>query len=135
MQLRRTYIMFERDEGVVLIDQHSAHERVLFEQFMYHLECGNAPSQRLLFPLTLHLGPAEGDAFDGCRPTLEKLGYEVESFGGHTLLVRAGAHAAPPVRRGALPARDALGARRRPRRGNRRAARAARRHRWPARPR
>jgi DNA mismatch repair protein MutL len=89
MQLRRTYIMFERDEGVVLIDQHSAHERVLFEQFMYHLECGHAPSQRLLFPLTLHLGPAEGDAFDACRPELEKLGFEVEAFGGHTLLVRA----------------------------------------------
>jgi DNA mismatch repair protein MutL len=89
LQLRRTYIMFERDEGVVLIDQHSAHERVLFEQFMHHLEGGHAPSQRLLFPLTLHLGPAEGDAFDASREWLERLGYEVESFGGHTLLVRA----------------------------------------------
>jgi DNA mismatch repair protein MutL len=89
LQLRRTYILFERDEGVVLIDQHSAHERVLFEQFMRQLEGGEAPSQRLLFPLTLHLGPAEGDAFDASRPALERLGFEVESFGGHTLLVRA----------------------------------------------
>ncbi|CAA9315461.1 MAG: DNA mismatch repair protein MutL [uncultured Gemmatimonadaceae bacterium] len=89
LQLRRTYIMFERDEGVVLIDQHSAHERVLFEQFMAQLSKGDAPSQRLLFPLTLHLGPEEGDAFDASRGALERLGYEVESFGGHTLLVRA----------------------------------------------
>ena len=89
LQLRRTYMMFERDEGVVLIDQHSAHERVLFEQFMAQLTGGHAPSQRLLFPLTLHLGPAEGDAFDASRDSLERLGFEVESFGGHTLLVRA----------------------------------------------
>ena len=89
LQLRRTYMMFERDDGVVLIDQHSAHERVLFERFMRTLECGDAPAQRLLFPLTLHLAPAEGDAFDAHRELFERLGFEVEGFGGHTLLVRA----------------------------------------------
>jgi len=89
LQLRRTYLMFERDEGVVLIDQHSAHERVLYEQFMHTLEGGQVPSQRLLFPLTLHLGPAEGEAFDANRDTLERLGFEVEGFGGHTLVVHS----------------------------------------------
>ncbi|HKW50086.1 MAG TPA: DNA mismatch repair endonuclease MutL [Gemmatimonadaceae bacterium] len=89
LQLRRTYMMFERADGVVLIDQHSAHERVLFERFMRTLECGEAPSQRLLFPLTLHLAPAEADAFDAHRDLFEKIGFEVEGFGGHTLLVRA----------------------------------------------
>ena len=89
LQLRRTYMMFERDDGVVLIDQHSAHERVLFERFMRVLECGDTPAQRLLFPLTLHLSPAEGDAFEGHRAQLERLGFEIEGFGGHTLLVRS----------------------------------------------
>jgi len=89
MQLRRTYLMFERGEGVVLIDQHSAHERILFEQFMNVLERGAAPSQRLLFPATLHLGPAEGDAFEANRDTLMKLGFEVEPFGGHSIIVSA----------------------------------------------
>ena len=89
VQLRRTYMMFERDDGVVLIDQHSAHERVLFERFMRSLECGEAPAQRLLFPLTLHLNPSEADAFEEHRAALEKLGFEVEGFGGHTLLVRS----------------------------------------------
>jgi DNA mismatch repair protein MutL len=89
LQLRRTYMMFERDDGVVLIDQHSAHERVLFERFMRALECGETPAQRLLFPLTLHLGPAEGDAFDAHRELFERLGFEVEGFGGHTLIVRS----------------------------------------------
>ena len=86
-QLRRTYIAFEHEDGLVLIDQHSAHERVLYEQFMHTLESGSAPAQRLLLPLTLHLGPAEGEAFDANREYLERLGFEVEGFGGHTLIV------------------------------------------------
>ena len=86
-QLRRTYIGFEHEDGLVLIDQHSAHERVLYEQFVRTLESGTAPAQRLLLPLTLHLGPAEGEAFDENREYLERLGFEVEGFGGHTLIV------------------------------------------------
>jgi DNA mismatch repair protein MutL len=89
LQLRRTYLLFEHDDGVVLIDQHSAHERVLYERFMGMLERGEAPSQRLLFPLTLHLTPAEGDAFEANRAMLAQLGFEVEGFGGHTLLVHS----------------------------------------------
>ena len=89
LQLRRTYITFEHDEGIVLIDQHSAHERVLYERFLRTLDRGEAPSQRLLFPITLHLGPAEGDAFDEHRELFEKLGFEIEGFGGHTLIVSA----------------------------------------------
>jgi DNA mismatch repair protein MutL len=85
VQLRRTYLMYEHDEGVVLIDQHSAHERVLFEQFM----STKPTTQRLLFPLTLHLGPAEGDAFEENREYFEQLGFEIEGFGGHSLLVRS----------------------------------------------
>jgi DNA mismatch repair protein MutL len=88
-QLQRTYLMFEHDQGVVLIDQHSAHERVLYEQFMHTLESGANPSQRLLFPMTLHLGPAESEAFELNRELFETLGFEIEGFGGHTLIVRA----------------------------------------------
>jgi DNA mismatch repair protein MutL len=89
VQLRRTYMMFEHDEGVVLIDQHSAHERILYERFMGTLERGDAPSQRLLFPMTLHLGPEESEAFDEHRAALESLGFEMDHFGGHSLLVHA----------------------------------------------
>jgi DNA mismatch repair protein MutL len=88
-QWHRTYIAFEREDGVVLIDQHAAHERVLYEKFMRSLEEGNAPSQRLLFPLTLHVSPAESEAFESHRDALARLGFEVEEFGGHTLLVHA----------------------------------------------
>ena len=86
-QLRRTWILFERDEAIVLIDQHSAHERVLYEQFMRVLERGDAPSQTLLFPMTLHLAPAEAEAFEANRDHFARLGFEIEGFGGHTLIV------------------------------------------------
>ncbi|HEX2721442.1 MAG TPA: DNA mismatch repair endonuclease MutL, partial [Gemmatimonadaceae bacterium] len=86
-QFRRTYVAFEHADGLVLIDQHSAHERILYEEFMRALETGRAPAQRLLLPLTLHLGPAEADAFEWNREYLEKLGFEIEGFGGNTLIV------------------------------------------------
>ncbi len=89
VQLRRTYLMFEGDGGVVLIDQHSAHERVLYEAFMGALTRGEAPAQHLLFPITLHLGPAEAEAFEQNRAAFEQLGFEIEGFGGHTLIVRS----------------------------------------------
>jgi DNA mismatch repair protein MutL len=89
LQLRRSYLMFEHDNGVVLIDQHSAHERVLFERFMGTLERGEAPSQRLLFPMTLHLSGAEAEAFEANGDSLRRLGFEIDGFGGNTLLVSA----------------------------------------------
>ena len=89
VQLRDTYLLFEHQDGLVLIDQHSAHERVLFEQFLGTLERGEAASQRLLFPLTLHLGPAEADAFEEHQDLFAALGFEVEGFGGHTLILHA----------------------------------------------
>jgi DNA mismatch repair protein MutL len=89
VQLRRTYIMFERNDAVVLIDQHSAHERILFEQFMRVFDRGGAPSQQLLLPLTVHLAPAEEEAFDEHRELFARLGFDAEPFGGTAILVRA----------------------------------------------
>lgn len=86
-QLNRTYIAVQQPEGLVLIDQHSAHERILYEKFMRELEGGNVPTQRLLIPITLHLGPAEAEAFESNREIFEKLGFEISEFGGNTLMV------------------------------------------------
>jgi DNA mismatch repair protein MutL len=88
-QYKRTYMVFETDTGLVLIDQHSAHERVLFERFMATFEGGESPSQRLLFPLTITLTPAEADALEGHREALQLLGYELGEFGGQTVIVHA----------------------------------------------
>ncbi len=89
MQLRRTFIMFEHPDGVVLIDQHSAHERVLYERFLEAMARGASAGQRLLFPLTLHMSAPEADAFEQHATIFAQLGFEIEAFGGHTLLVQA----------------------------------------------
>ncbi|MEP7343663.1 MAG: DNA mismatch repair endonuclease MutL [Gemmatimonadaceae bacterium] len=88
-QLRRTYIMYESDDGVVLIDQHSAHERVLFERFTREMESGTAASQRLLMPETVHLSVEECDALETATEALNRLGFEIESFGGNTVILHA----------------------------------------------
>jgi DNA mismatch repair protein MutL len=89
VQLRRTYVLFERADAVVLIDQHSAHERILFEEFMRAFERGGAPSQQLLLPLTVHLAPAEEEAFEEHRELFTRLGFDAEPFGGTAIIVRA----------------------------------------------
>jgi DNA mismatch repair protein MutL len=88
-QFHRTYIAFERPEALVLIDQHSAHERVLYERFLQAFEGGSLPSQRLLFPLTLHCSPAEAEMFEQEREALHRLGFEGELFGGASIAVHA----------------------------------------------
>ena len=55
----RLYVVFESDRGMVLMDQHAAHERVLFEQVLTRLEQGNAPSQRMLLPETVEVSVRE----------------------------------------------------------------------------
>lgn len=89
VQLRRTYVLYEHDDGVVVIDQHSAHERVLYERFVRELASGGAPSQRLLMPETVHLSPDDAEALDAHRELLARLGYELEAFGGHSAIVHA----------------------------------------------
>lgn len=88
-QLRRTYIMFEHEDGVVLIDQHSAHERVLYEGFMHDVETGAGHSQRLLLPFTLTVAAHELEAYDANREYFDRLGFEIEPFGGNALIVQA----------------------------------------------
>ncbi len=88
-QVRRTWLVFESHDGLVLIDQHSAHERILYERFMRGMADGGGASQALLFPLTLHLSPDELDAFDANRDDFARLGFDLEPFGGMALAVRA----------------------------------------------
>jgi DNA mismatch repair protein MutL len=89
IQLRRTYLLYEHAEGVVLIDQHSAHERVLYEQFMRQISSGGASSQRLLLPETVHLSPRDAEVLEANNDAFQRLGYELEPFGGYSVIVHA----------------------------------------------
>ncbi len=91
LQLFDTYILFQADQGVAIVDQHSAHERVLYEDVMRQLSGDGAPAQRLLLPLTLDFAPAELDAIEAHRELLVRIGYEIEPFSGRSIVV----HTAP----------------------------------------
>jgi DNA mismatch repair protein MutL len=73
----------------LIIDQHSAHERVLFQRLMDAFQAEGQESQRLLFPITRRLGKAECDAVGAVQGLLARAGFEVEGFGGDTILVQA----------------------------------------------
>ena len=88
-QFRDTYILAVDDEGIAIIDQHVAHERVLFEQVMEKLTNGRLESQRLLTPLIIELSQAQRHALAQHRETLERFGMEVEEFGGDSLNLSA----------------------------------------------
>jgi DNA mismatch repair protein MutL len=92
-QFRDTFIIAVDDEGIAIIDQHVAHERVLFEQVMERLTSGRFDSQRLLTPLLIELSPAQRQALAGQAATLERFGFEVEEFGGDSLKLSA----VPPI--------------------------------------
>jgi DNA mismatch repair protein MutL len=88
-QFRDTFIIAIDDEGVAIIDQHVAHERVLFEQVMDRLTTGRLESQRLLTPLLLELSPGQRQALAQHAETLERFGMEIEDFGGGSLRLSA----------------------------------------------
>jgi len=88
-QFRDTFIIAVDDEGVAIIDQHVAHERILFEQISERLTAGRLESQRLLTPMIVDLSPAQRQALTAHRETLDKFGLEVEEFGGGSLRLAA----------------------------------------------
>jgi DNA mismatch repair protein MutL len=88
-QLHHTYIICEARDGMILIDQHAAHERVLYEQLARRAENQRPPSQGLLVPETVELGFREAQALEGLMPHLMELGLAVEPFGGGTVVVKS----------------------------------------------
>jgi DNA mismatch repair protein MutL len=88
-QFRDTFIIAIDDEGVAIIDQHVAHERVLFERVMETLTAGRLESQRLLTPILIEMSPAERQALAQHAATLDRFGLEIEEFGGDSLRLSA----------------------------------------------
>jgi DNA mismatch repair protein MutL len=89
LQVFDSYIVYQGPDGVIIVDQHSAHERVLYEAVMAQLSGIGAPAQRLLLPLTLDLTDEELDAVESHGEQLRRIGFEVEGFGGRTVVVHA----------------------------------------------
>jgi DNA mismatch repair protein MutL len=88
-QFRDTFIIAVDDEGVAIIDQHVAHERVLFERVMERLTSGRLESQRLLVPMIMDLTASAQQALVNRVAELDRLGFEIEPFGAATIKVNA----------------------------------------------
>jgi DNA mismatch repair protein MutL len=88
-QVHNTYILAETRSGLIIVDQHAAHERVLYEEIMRAFEDGGYATQRLLFPITLRLSPAEYAMATELSGVFARAGFEVEPFGDRTVIVHA----------------------------------------------
>jgi DNA mismatch repair protein MutL len=97
-QLLRGYLVAEAPGAVVLVDQHAAHERVLFDRTLHRLEQRQPSSQLLLIPHILDLTPGHLAAFEEHESWLKTLGFEGERFGPHTLRIRAAPSEMPESR-------------------------------------
>jgi DNA mismatch repair protein MutL len=88
-QVLDTYVLAETRDGLMIIDQHSAHERILFQRLMDAFAAGGQHGQRLLFPLTLRLTAPEVACLADLGGLFRRAGFEVEPFGGDTVIVHA----------------------------------------------
>ncbi len=85
----RLYVVLESDRGLVLLDQHAAHERILFEQMLTRLERNEITAQRLLLPETIELAPRDAAFVRSVLPVLTRLGVGLSEFGERTFLLDA----------------------------------------------
>ena len=88
-QLDESFIIATDDEGLLLIDQHVAHERVLFDKYRALEASRRAESQQMLIPETFDLTPAQASAFDTVEAELEAYGFELMRLSGRTVAIKA----------------------------------------------
>ena len=87
LQIHNRYLVAESDEGVLVIDQHALHERILYEHLRTRILAGSVESQNLLVPEPVDLNPGEAAAAMEERELLAQLGMKIEAFGGDTVLI------------------------------------------------
>ncbi|MGM0409786.1 MAG: DNA mismatch repair endonuclease MutL [Bacillota bacterium] len=88
-QVFNSYILVETNNNLYIIDQHNAHERILFDKFYKKYKNNKTLSQKLLTPVNLELTPTEIELIDQNQDIIEKLGFEIEKFGGKSILIQA----------------------------------------------
>ena len=87
-QVHETYILAQTRDGMVIVDQHAAHERLVYERMKTELDAGQVARQALLLPEVVNLDPAEAERVAGRAPELAELGLILEAFGPGAVLVR-----------------------------------------------
>jgi DNA mismatch repair protein MutL len=88
-QMRNSYIIACDARGLLIVDQHAAHERILYEKMVAEMRAGRIETQGLLIPLSIELTPAQMALIGRAQPELARNGFEVEPFGGTSIIVRS----------------------------------------------
>lgn len=96
-QLHNSFIIAADDEGMLLIDQHVAHERILFDKFRRQEDVRKIESQNLLVPETIDLTPAQAEAFEEVREELERCGFGLMRLSGRTVAIKSVPTDLPPA--------------------------------------
>ncbi|MBU1045105.1 MAG: DNA mismatch repair endonuclease MutL [Candidatus Omnitrophica bacterium] len=89
LQVHSTYIVSQDDKGLIVLDQHAAHERIIFDQLFKQFKQKKVEKQKLLLPITLHLSAQEFILINEHKQAFEQLGFEIEDFGENSLAVYA----------------------------------------------
>lgn len=87
-QYKESFILAEEEDALLLIDQHVAHERILFDQIFESYREGNIETQLLLIPLTIDLTPAQVVRLEECLPLLKSFGFDLDRFDSNTFVIR-----------------------------------------------
>jgi DNA mismatch repair protein MutL len=89
IQMFDTYVVYESSDGIVIVDQHSAHERIIYELAMDQLRGHGAAAQHLLLPISLELTDEELEALESYGDEIRSVGFEAEPFGGRSVVLHA----------------------------------------------
>ncbi len=89
LQIHNSFILAETRDGLIIVDQHAAHERVLYERIVADFEAAGSEAQRLLFPISIHLAPPEAEMVDAVSDALSRLGFEISRLAADVVLVQS----------------------------------------------
>jgi DNA mismatch repair protein MutL len=88
-QLKCSYVLIEVEDGLMVLDQHAAHERIMYEEILHSLSNGSSPSQSLLIPLLLHLDARESAVLEEYVPLLSRMGFGINYLSNHSFSIDA----------------------------------------------
>jgi DNA mismatch repair protein MutL len=89
IQLHNSYLVAQTEDGMIIIDQHALHERIIYEELLARVSGGPLESQRLLIPMTFPASPRQIELLEQIKPTLAQIGIEAEPFGPDSIAVQS----------------------------------------------
>ncbi len=87
LQVHGMFVVAQMKSGMLVVDQQAAHQRILYERYLSAMEHGSGGTQKMLFPETVELSPADATVFTAILPEVNKTGFDVQEFGGDTFVI------------------------------------------------